>query len=108
MPQHTAMIGSLPEAFGMVKAMRADGPGWAGQLHLRRRYDGIGGDRMRFHSGTVSAYAVHDTRKGNSQVRTADCGDTSWRIRSYLIFTVGISDLGWRSCGPVVSRFRAP
>ena len=28
MPQRTAMIGSLPEAFGMMKAMRADGPDW--------------------------------------------------------------------------------
>ena len=26
MPRRTATIGSLPEAFGMVKAMRADGP----------------------------------------------------------------------------------
>ena len=28
MPQRTATVGSLPEAFGMVEAMRADGPGW--------------------------------------------------------------------------------
>ena len=28
MPQRTATIGSLPEAFGMVKAMRAGGPDW--------------------------------------------------------------------------------
>ena len=31
MPQRTAMIGSLPEAFGMVKAMRADSPDHPGQ-----------------------------------------------------------------------------
>ena len=29
MPQRTAMIDSLPEAFGMVKTMRADGSDWA-------------------------------------------------------------------------------
>ena len=28
MPQRTAMIGSLPEAFGVVKAMRAGSPDW--------------------------------------------------------------------------------
>ena len=28
MPQRTAVIGSLPEAFRMVKAVRADGPDW--------------------------------------------------------------------------------
>ena len=28
MPQRTGTINSLPEVFGMVKAMRADGPDW--------------------------------------------------------------------------------
>ena len=38
MPPHTATAGSLPEASGMVKAMRADGPDWGtGYLRAGRR-----------------------------------------------------------------------
>ena len=43
MPQRTAVIDGPPEAFGMVKAMRADGPDWGtgSRRAVRREPAGI-------------------------------------------------------------------
>ena len=73
MPQRTAAIDSLPEAFGMVKAMRADGPDWGTDCRqaVRRAPAGIiqGGmaDDVDRRPGSPESRGGDDRRNGTYQ-----------------------------------------
>ena len=84
MPQRTAMIDSLPEAFGMVKAMRADSLDWgtgcrqavhrapAGIIQGRMAEDVDHAEEIELRAGDRIRWTGNDARLGLVDCRTAE------------------------------------